>query len=77
MTYQDAVSGTNNTVLHPTSTPIFAARLSMPTIEYVGADGHGGLLVYGMNPTPTAWTPSQDDQQATNWIKGGDQPPSR
>lgn len=54
-----------------------ACRSAWVNIKYI-ALGMGGICIYSWTPGGViqAYWPTQDDQHAKDWIKGGDRPPS-
>ena len=55
---------------------VFAATLNWPFPVYIGLN-EGVLWIYGMTSGGSAYEPTEEDQQATNWLKGGSRPPAR
>lgn len=73
MTYQEVIDAINNA---DPSAPQYGARLAWPTVKYIGLN-NGVMSVWGVSAGPVPYTPTNDDLQATDWIRGGDKPPRR
>jgi hypothetical protein len=73
MDYTEAVNAVDGA---PESSPLYGSRYSWPTGQYIGWDyATESLYIVGVGMPSGPYHPTQDDQQAEDWMYGGDKPP--